>query len=127
MAKVLGVGGVFFKTPRRGGPEGLVCPRAGLRADRLGRREVSAPAGWGPPPGARSPADTEHFKPSGSDFMVNYVVDDLDGLLDHVRGEGVEVLERQEMDRFGRFAWIMDPAGNKIELWEPAPPPAPPA
>jgi catechol 2,3-dioxygenase-like lactoylglutathione lyase family enzyme len=117
MAKVLGIGGIFFKT---------ADPKA------LGdwyKRVLGFPVSdWG---GAMFPhptlgltlwtpfkADTDHFAPSSHDYMINLIVDDLDGVLAHAKAEGVEPIKRQE-DSFGRFAWLLDPAGVKVELWQP--------
>lgn len=63
--------------------------------------------------------DSRYFEPSGSPFMVNYRVDDLDGVLAALRAEGCEVDPRVEESEFGRFGWVMDPEGKKLELWEP--------
>jgi catechol 2,3-dioxygenase-like lactoylglutathione lyase family enzyme len=63
-------------------------------------------------------ADATYFDPSPHAFMINLVVDDLDGVLARAKAEGVEPLGREEGPQ-GRFAWILDPAGIKIELWEP--------
>ncbi len=63
--------------------------------------------------------ETDYFEPSQSPFMINYRVADLDGLLAQLRREGVEVEDRVEESSYGRFAWIMDPEGNRVELWEP--------
>ena len=68
---------------------------------------------------ANFPKDTKYFDPSRSSFMMNFMVEDLDGLLAALREEGVEVDPRREDYDYGRFAWIMDPEGNRIELWEP--------
>ncbi len=65
------------------------------------------------------PKDTKYLDPSRAGFMVNYRVDDLDALLAVLREEGVEIDEKREDSEYGRFAWIMDPEGNRIELWEP--------
>lgn len=65
------------------------------------------------------PADTKHFDPSRAPFMINYRVDDLDALFDALRAEGVQIDPKREDYDYGRFAWIMDPEGNRIELWEP--------
>jgi predicted enzyme related to lactoylglutathione lyase len=116
MAKVLGIGGVFVKAQD---------PKA------LGdwyKRVLDFPiTDWG---GAMFPhpakgmtlwsvfkADSDHFAPSTQGFMINLVVDDLDGVLERAKAEGVEPIARQE-DTYGRFAWIVDPAGVKIELWQ---------
>ena len=69
------------------------------------------------------PTDTTYFDPSRSSVMVNYRVENLDALLEALRAEGVEIDPRREDYDFGRFAWIMDPEGNRIELREPAPAP----
>ena len=65
------------------------------------------------------PKDTKYFDPSRAGLMVNYRVENLDALLDVLRKEGVEIDPRREDYDYGRFAWIMDPEGNRIELWEP--------
>src|SRR4029450_7655342 len=64
--------------------------------------------------------DTDWFRPSPSSFMINYRVDDMTGLLAKLRDNGVEILKGPESDDTGTFAWVMDPDGNKVELWEPA-------
>jgi predicted enzyme related to lactoylglutathione lyase len=65
-------------------------------------------------------AGGEHFAPSKSAFMINYRVADLAALLKALRGEGCEVLDKTTDDPdFGKFGWVMDPEGNKIELWQP--------
>lgn len=63
--------------------------------------------------------DTEWFAPSEASFMINYRVDDLDALLTNLKAAGVEVLQGPESHENGKFAWIRDPDGNKVELWEP--------
>ena len=82
-------------------------------------RERGAPAHvgrtvWGP-----FPADTTYFTPSSASWMINYRVDDLDRVLAELRAEGVQVLDEIEEYEYGRFGWIIDLEGNKIELWEP--------
>jgi len=65
------------------------------------------------------PADTRYFDPSKSAFMVNYRVENLDALLEQLHHEGVTIDDKREESKFGKFAWIMDPEGNRVELWEP--------
>lgn len=63
--------------------------------------------------------DSSYFAPSEATFMVNYRVDDLHGLLSLLRTEGCQVLDKIEESEFGKFGWVMDPEGNKVELWQP--------
>ena len=63
------------------------------------------------------PRKSDYFGPSGTPYMVNYVVDDLDGLLEALKAAGIETEPKQESE-YGKFAWLFDPEGNKIELWE---------
>lgn len=118
MAQVLGIGGVFFKADNGAA--------VGEWYRRVLGMEVSEWGGAVFPPLKRgyhvwSPfkADTTYFEPSAAAFMVNFVVDDLDGVLERARAEGVEPVARDDADPNGRFAWLMDPVGVKIELWEP--------
>ena len=62
---------------------------------------------------------TKYFDPSTAPFMINYRVADLAALLDQLRSEGVAVDEKMQDSEYGKFCWIMDPEGNRIELWEP--------
>ena len=68
---------------------------------------------------AWSVGDGKNFAPSTASFMVNYRVSDLHGLLAALRAEGCDVLEKTEESEFGKFGWVMDPEGNKVELWQP--------
>ncbi|MDZ4364046.1 VOC family protein [Brevundimonas sp.] len=119
MARVLGIGGVFFKADD---PAAV----ADWYRRVLG---FDIQAGWNgamwPPPSTGysiwSPfsADTDYMAPSTQPFMVNFVVDDLDGVLARAQAAGVEPVGRNDADPNGSFAWLMDPAGVKIELWQP--------
>ena len=64
-------------------------------------------------------ADTKYFEPSEKQFMINFRVENLDELLKALREEGVHVFEKTEEYDYGKFGWILDPEGNKIELWQP--------
>src|SRR6185437_15493570 len=64
-------------------------------------------------------ADSKHFAPSTSSFMINYRVHDLVALLKALREEGCNVLEKMDDSEYGKFGWVMDPEGNKVELWQP--------
>jgi catechol 2,3-dioxygenase-like lactoylglutathione lyase family enzyme len=66
------------------------------------------------------PASTDYFPPN-QPFMINYIVDDMDALLDRLKQEGVKIDPKRMDESYGRFAWIYDSDGNKIELWQPLP------
>jgi len=65
------------------------------------------------------PDDTDHMAPSSREFMVNFAVDDMEAMIARLTAKGVPILKRDDADAFGRFAWIQDPDGTKIELWQP--------
>ena len=124
MTRVTGLGGVFFKADN---PEKLYTwyekhlglQRQGQEAVVFNWRQADDPAKSGMTVWSIFPKDTKYFDPSHSSLMMNFIVEDLDGLLAALREEGVEVDPRREDYDYGRFAWIMDPEGNRIELWEP--------
>lgn len=118
---ITGVGGVFFKAKD---PKALATwyhEVLGLPLEAWGGAALRYDAPKHPPALAWNlfPATTKYFAPSTSDFMINYAVDDMDALLARLRAKGVEILKRTDDDPNGRFAWVLDPEGNKIELWEP--------
>ncbi len=122
MEKVTGIGGVFFKA---GDPEKLASwYREQLGIDSADGffgfewRKKEAPEQIGRTIWSLFPADTQYFNPSKSPFMVNYRVANLDKMLQQLRANGVEA-GHVESSEFGRFAWVSDPEGNRIELWEP--------
>ncbi|MEE8272070.1 MAG: VOC family protein [Alphaproteobacteria bacterium] len=124
MARVTGIGGVFFKARD---PDRLIDwyrDRLGIAPAEDGNvafhwRESDDPDRRGRTIWAPFPSDTQYFEPSTAPFMINYRVDDLDALLERLRAAGVEVDDRVEEYDYGRFAWVMDPEGNRIELWQP--------
>ena len=123
MNRVIGIGGVFFKSRdpaaliswyekhlgmRSTWEGGVVFEwREGERPDRVGQTI------WSP-----FKADTDYFKPSNEPFMINFVVEDLEVLTAALTREGIKIEGRDE-SKFGKFAWIMDPENRRIELWEP--------
>lgn len=122
-AKVLGVGGVFFKAkdPKKLG--GWYAKHLGVSFEP-GGGATFAPAAM--PPGGMtvwSPFDakTDYFSPSKKEFMFNLVVGDLDGALAALKRAKAKVLKTEDHD-YGRFAWFVDPEGNKVELWQPKAP-----
>ena len=121
MARVLGVGGIFFKSPDPAALGGWYARWLGLSVEEWGG--VVFLPGAMPPGGATvwSPfkETTDYFTPSGKEFMLNLVVDDLGAALAQVAEGGASVLGQSE-EFNGRFGWFIDPDGNKVELWEPA-------
>lgn len=124
MARVTGLGGIFFKSHD---PEALKAwYRRHLGID-AGAAEDGALFRWREAEAPHRPRytvwspfrhDTRYFEPSRQPFMINYQVDDLDALLADLRGAGVAVDDKLETYDYGRFAWLTDPDGNRIELWE---------
>jgi len=124
MAKVTGIGGVFFKSSgdnqalARWYEENLGFTLADFGGAILKWSDDEAKDGgltvW-----HVAEKDSEWFAPSNSSFMINYRVDDLTGLLEQLKANGVEIVQGPESHENGKFAWIMDPDGNKVELWEP--------
>jgi len=121
--RVVGVGGVFLKSPddkklqswyhdNLGVPQGPNGSMFHWRAHD--QPEVEHLTVW-----SVFPADTNYFDPSAAPFMINYIVDDLDALLAKLSASGVRIDPKREDCDYGRFAWVFDPDGNKIELWEP--------
>ena len=66
-----------------------------------------------------APKESDQFAPSETPFMINYRVEDLQALVATLKDEGCNVLDKIEESEFGKFAWVMDPEGNKVELWQP--------
>jgi predicted enzyme related to lactoylglutathione lyase len=71
------------------------------------------------PPFIRAEAASNYFDPSSAPFMLNYRVEQLRPLLEALRAEGCQVDDKVDESEFGKFGWVIDPDGNKIELWEP--------
>jgi predicted enzyme related to lactoylglutathione lyase len=124
MARVTGIGGVFFKST--GDSAGLAAwykEHLGLGLEDWGGAILRWPEDKAEDQGLTvwtvAAKDTKWFSPSASSFMINYRVDDLVELLDGLRAAGVEIVSGPESHENGKFAWIMDPDGNKVELWEP--------
>ena len=118
---ITGVGGVFFKAKD---PKALAAwyrDVLGLPLEAWGGAALRYDAPNHPPVLTWNafPATTTYFAPSTGTFMIDYAVDDMDAFTERLRAKGVAILKRVDDDSSGRFAWIVDPEGNKIELWEP--------
>jgi len=121
--RILGIGGVFFKSANPGQTREWYSKHLGL-ADKGGGatfpwREHDDPQKEHVTAWTVFPNSTNYFDPSPAPFMINYIVDDLDALLDRLKDEGVKIDAKRMNETYGRFAWIYDPDGNKIELWQP--------
>lgn len=123
MKRVTGIGGVFFKCDDPESTKSWYKEHLGVNSGPYGgtfewrhaeSKEKMGYTAWSP-----FSDGTEYFEPSRKDFMINYRVDDLDRLLDVLTEEGVEIVGEPESFEYGKFGWIMDPNGIKIELWEP--------
>jgi predicted enzyme related to lactoylglutathione lyase len=122
MGKVTGIGGVFIKAKD---PEKLYSwygKYLGIQKGEFGAifrwRELDRDKPVGKTTWALFPQNTKYFGPADNTFMVNYRVDNLDAVLKQLEADGIHTEGRQDAD-YGRFAWITDPEGHRIELWEP--------
>ena len=122
MKRVTGIGGIFFKSKD---PKAL----GAWYRDHLGL-DVSDWGGaifnWGGPESEKGmtiwsvfKSDTDYMEPGTSSFMINFRVDDVHALLAALKSEGCNVVDRTDESEQGKFGWVIDPEGNKVELWEP--------
>ena len=123
MKRVTGLGGVFFKCQDPEKIKQWYQEHLGIQSDQYGalfawrsaeNPEQKCTTTWGP-----FPEKTGYFAPSEKPYMFNYRVENLEKLLETLKNEGVEIVGEIEKYEYGKFGWIMDPEGNKIELWEP--------
>jgi predicted enzyme related to lactoylglutathione lyase len=122
--RVTGIGGIFFKSQDPAGVRDWYSKHLGLTNDPYGTtfdwREADAPEKKGSTVWCAFPADTKYFQPSGKEFMINFRVENLVWLLAELKKEGIEQIGEMQDSEYGKFAHIVDPEGNKIELWEAA-------
>ena len=117
MERVLGIGGHFMRAAAPAALGAWYRDCLGLDADENGQWSQSP----GPTVFAAFDSDTDYFGSRGQQVMLNFRVRDLDAMLAQLRAKGVVVPEEpQEMEGVGRFGWVNDPEGNRIELWQPA-------
>jgi predicted enzyme related to lactoylglutathione lyase len=122
--KVLGVGGVFFRSRDPGRLAAWYRDTLGLETEAWGTTHGTSFSPEAMPTNAFTvwstfASNTEYFGDPQQSFMINLVVDDLDLALANVKKAGGEVIPEKEEKDFGRFGWIIDPDGNRVELWEP--------
>jgi predicted enzyme related to lactoylglutathione lyase len=117
MERVTGIGGHFLRAADPAALSAWYREALGLDADDMGLWRQEA----GPTVFAAFDADTDYFGRPEQQTMLNFRVRDLDAMLAQLRAAGAAVdAETQEMDGVGRFGWVTDPEGNRIELWQPA-------
>ena len=122
MTRVTGIGGIFLKAKNPALLRAWYKTHLGIDVQAWGGTAFRWVDGSGHPTAgttAWSIGDGKDFAPSTASVMVNYRVSDLQGLLATLRAEGCNVLEKTEASEFGKFGWVMDPEGNKVELWQP--------
>ncbi len=121
VGRITGVGGIFFKSPN---PKVLMAwyrDALGIKLEAWGGAMLSYDAPKHPPAVVLNAFDraSDYLAPSKREFMLNFAVDDLPAYLDRLKAKGVTILKSDDSDANGRFAWIVDPDGTKIELWQP--------
>jgi predicted enzyme related to lactoylglutathione lyase len=124
MKRVTGIGGIFFKAKDAPALRAWYKRHLGIDVQDWG----GAPFSWTDPDGkpaggttiwSISPEGSDQFAPGNAAFMINYRVDDLHGLVAALKAEGCNVLDKVDDSEYGKFAWVIDPEGNKVELWQP--------
>jgi predicted enzyme related to lactoylglutathione lyase len=118
MAKAVGVGGVFLKAQDPLGLAAWYAKHLGIPTQDGGSLAFDGPESMGMTVFAHFPKDTAYFGTGTQTSMINFRVDDLDGLLGQLAEAGVRIDPKRDDAPYGRFAWIWDPEGNRVELWE---------
>lgn len=119
MKRVTGIGGIFFTSRDPAALAAWYREHLGLDVQAWGGvsfESDSSATNWCP-----MKADTDYFAPSTAPFMVNFRVADLHGLIAALRAEGCTVVGEPQASEYGKFGWVLDCDGNKVELWEPPP------
>ena len=124
MQRVTGIGGVFFNSPNPVVLRAWYKAHLGIDVQEWGGTAFQWIDAEGKPTAGTTvwtinDATDKPFAPSTASFMVNYRVADLHALVKALREEGCNVLDQLDESAYGKFAWVIDPDGNKIELWEP--------
>ena len=126
MKRVTGIGGIFFRANDPVALRAWYKKHLGVEVQEWGGAAFTwADASGNPTTGTTvwciAAADGKQFAPSKATFMINYRVEDLAAVLKSLRAEGCDVLDKTDDSEYGKFGWVMDPEGNKIELWQPPP------
>jgi predicted enzyme related to lactoylglutathione lyase len=124
MKRVTGIGGIFFTANDAPALQAWYQRHLGIDVQGWGGTAFTWTDDDGTPRAGSTiwsigPANGDHFAPSTAPFMVNYRVEDLYALVEVLRDEGCNVLDNIDDSEYGKFAWVIDPEGNKVELWQP--------
>ncbi len=122
MKRVTGIGGIFFKAKDAPALQAWYKQHLGIDVQAWGGTAFTWTDSDGKPVGGTtiwSVSAGEQFAPSTSTFMINYRVHDVHALVKALRDEGCNVFGNVEESEYGKFGWVIDPEGNKVELWEP--------
>jgi predicted enzyme related to lactoylglutathione lyase len=121
--KVTGIGGIFFKCQNPDNMKSWYSQHLGMTTDQYGSmfesRNVNNPEEINYLQWSTFKEDTDYFKPSEKQYMINYRVENMEALVEQLKQEGITVVDEIEEFEYGKFVHIMDPEGNKLELWEP--------
>ena len=125
MKRVTGIGGIFFKASDPAALRAWYQKHLGIDVQDWGGAAFTWTDASGQPTNGTTvwsiAGGGNHYEPGKATFMVNYRVDDLAALLKALREEGCNVLDKTDDSEYGKFGWVVDPEGNKIELWQPPP------
>ncbi|MEP7128033.1 MAG: VOC family protein [Chitinophagales bacterium] len=124
MKRVTGIGGLFFQCEDVNQQKSWYEKHLGMQMNDWGGsifmwRDIDDPEKKGSTSWSTFKKESTYFEPSNKPFMFNYRVENLEELLKVLKEEGVQIIGEMQVFEYGKFGWIMDPEGNKIELWEP--------
>jgi predicted enzyme related to lactoylglutathione lyase len=124
MKRVTGIGGIFFKAQDAPALRAWYKRHLGIDVQEWGGTAFAWADSDGKPAGGTTvwsvaSTDSDQFAPSKASFMINYRVEDLHAVVAALRAERCNVLDKIDESEYGKFAWVIDPEGNKVELWQP--------
>jgi predicted enzyme related to lactoylglutathione lyase len=124
MKRVTGIGGIFFKAKDADTLRAWYKEHLGIDVQNWGGTAFTWTDANGNPTGGMTvwsvaPETSNQFAPSDAPFMINYRVEDLYAVVAALKAEGCNVLDKIDDSDYGKFAWVIDPEGNKVELWQP--------
>lgn len=124
MKRVTGIGGIFFKAKDAPSLQAWYKRHLGIDVQEWGGTAFSWADSEGEPKGGTTvwsvcSENSDQFAPSTASFMINYRVEDLQAVVTVLKAEGCNVIDKMDDSEYGKFAWVIDPEGNKVELWQP--------